>query len=394
MRTHYVFVIYIGYLLYTIALTIVFVNMLARYWAYYDIGINASANSLTLLFFITPPFFLGMLIATYGIHFIVKRLHGRMWLRVLMGLLSPLLVFLMAFFMEVHRTADYPGYKEKDPGEFLAFYFGIELHKATSCHIESSQLAVMQIASLHLTVEVPEEIVLQEETKEAVSLCIAGSFGTRYPCCVRISAIDEIQEDFHHWQAVPLHIQGTLYYDTVFTILDSGVCLQSLKGYIILNTRYFRIIASGYNKYGEPDVTWCVPFLQTIRDDEERMNDVEEAYKKVVNLNPPPEIWDLKGTYSGWGFLAQAYFTYQAEASYFTLLEHHQHFLEESEFNKQIQQTDCLKSFPKDFSYWTTEQIDLANKTCFTVIIFPYVHYIVYTPDTGRTQHFVTGMRD
>jgi hypothetical protein len=119
-----------------------------------------------------------------------------------------------------------------------------------------------------------------------------------------------------------------------------------------------------------------------------------KAYKWVVNLDPPQSIRQLQGTYSEIPFV-QAYFTYEAEQQYFVLLENHVQFLEEHEFNERIHRTDCKSSgMPDDFSYWTDGAIDVLGKECFTGVIFPYNHYILYNPITNETHHFVTEMRD
>jgi hypothetical protein len=123
----------------------------------------------------------------------------------------------------------------------------------------------------------------------------------------------------------------------------------------------------------------------------------QEAYRRYLNLDPPTEISSLKykGTEIALAITGSAFFTYEAKPTYFLLLEGHERFFEDSEFNKSLHLVSCQQAnFPEDFSYWTDRDIKIVeNKhTCFTGIFFPYVHYIIYDSDSEQVLHFVTGM--
>jgi hypothetical protein len=38
--------------------------------------------------------------------------------------------------------------------------------------------------------------------------------------------------------------------------------------------------------------------------------------------------------------------------------------------------------------------VSLDEKECFEGIFFPYIHQLVYDPETKQVWHFVSGMRD
>ena len=124
----------------------------------------------------------------------------------------------------------------------------------------------------------------------------------------------------------------------------------------------------------------------------------KEMYKQCINLElPETMVSDFNGGENETFpiFASTAYFTYKITPGYFDLLEKHNLFIETSEFNESIHEVVCdNRSFPKDFSYWTHNVVDLRDKICYTGTFFPYVHYFVHDPSTNLVQHFVTGMRD
>lgn len=123
----------------------------------------------------------------------------------------------------------------------------------------------------------------------------------------------------------------------------------------------------------------------------------EEFFRTFLNLAVPTEVSGFDGSYMDKfpSFLSQGYFKYIADPSYFELLAKDQEFIQKSEFNEKIHRIECTDAaFPKDFSYWTKDVINLRNKWCFTGIFFPYVHFIVYDPETRAVYHLITGTRD
>ncbi len=126
-------------------------------------------------------------------------------------------------------------------------------------------------------------------------------------------------------------------------------------------------------------------------------NQTEQAFLEFLNLSTlPTHIENLKGegTNGLSNFLSSGYFTYQADPTYFEFLTTHNTFAEPSEFNTEISELDCTSTqFPQDFSWWTDDQIDLTEKTCFSGIFFPFIHYLIYDSATGQVIHFVESMR-
>lgn len=124
---------------------------------------------------------------------------------------------------------------------------------------------------------------------------------------------------------------------------------------------------------------------------------LEQQYEEYLNLAVPESITIDAGVIKEGmpAFLTSAYFKYNAEADYFTTLANHNDFAELSEFNREIVETDCTApNFPDDFSSWTADAVSLDGKVCFEGIYFPYIHYLVYDPETEQVGHFVSGMRD
>jgi len=123
----------------------------------------------------------------------------------------------------------------------------------------------------------------------------------------------------------------------------------------------------------------------------------QELYETFLNLKLPSVVSDFggEGVNALPVFSSKGYFTYKAGPDYFEMLKRHDVFIEKSDFNDKIHQIPCDDSkFPRDFSYWTEEKINIENKVCFIGVFFPYVHYIVYDQGTRQVHHFVTGMRD
>ena len=122
-----------------------------------------------------------------------------------------------------------------------------------------------------------------------------------------------------------------------------------------------------------------------------------ELYENFLNLKLPQDIrnFDGEGEEAFPVFASQAYFTYEAEKQYFEMLEKHNKVIEQSDFNEEIHAVPCdSNEFISDFSYWTDQKIDLEERSCFTGVFFPFVHYFVFNPVTEDVHHFVTGMSE
>jgi hypothetical protein len=124
----------------------------------------------------------------------------------------------------------------------------------------------------------------------------------------------------------------------------------------------------------------------------------EKLFLVYLNLDKMPDaISDFRGeaTDTFPVFQSSGYFSYQAEPGYFDMLKQDDHFIEQSEFNELIHSVDCIgQDFPDDFSWWTKDSISITGKTCLKGVFFPYIHYILYDPQTMQVIHFVEGMRD
>jgi hypothetical protein len=125
--------------------------------------------------------------------------------------------------------------------------------------------------------------------------------------------------------------------------------------------------------------------------------EAEDFYEKSLNIEIPESLSDLKG--SGGDalpdFLSGGFFTYTVEHDYFTALGNHTDFLEENILNKSISSVSCdAPDFPDEFGFWTDIEISFEDKECYTGVYYPYIHYLIYDPDTNGTLHFVSALRD
>lgn len=127
-------------------------------------------------------------------------------------------------------------------------------------------------------------------------------------------------------------------------------------------------------------------------------NPTEQVFLEYLNLSTLPNtINNLngEGTNNLSDFLASGYFTYQADPAYFDFLIAHDTFAKPSEFNTTIREMDCSSTqFPQNFSWWTEDKIDLTEKTCFSGIFFPFIHYLIHDERTGQVIHIVEGIRE
>ena len=97
-------------------------SLVSSYWAYYDIGINASANSLGLFFIVAPS----LIFATYTTAVIVFLITRALIPNQKIGLLiGCTLVFTVAIgLFRFHTyTPDYPTNEPQDLAVFLEIYF-------------------------------------------------------------------------------------------------------------------------------------------------------------------------------------------------------------------------------------------------------------------------------
>ena len=100
-----------------------FITLVARYWMYFDMGINNAANGLVLFLFYGPGVLLLLLAATTGVVIALRRRGAGGWLTLLAALAAMALSVTALFTAEAHRTCDYPGLRqEKSMHEFVAWF--------------------------------------------------------------------------------------------------------------------------------------------------------------------------------------------------------------------------------------------------------------------------------
>lgn len=135
---------------------------------------------------------------------------------------------------------------------------------------------------------------------------------------------------------------------------------------------------------------WIVPArsstLQTAR-----------LYQQLLNLPVPSEISQLEmdGDSMEAGLWTAVSFRYTAPPAYFDRLSAHREFAQPSDLNTPIAPISCTSSqMPASFSYWTDRQITLDGRQCYLGVYFPYIHYLIYDPQTQYVEHFVAGMSE
>ncbi len=107
-----------------VACSLALLHLIASYWAYFDIGINATTRLLSLVFYHAPAalifFYGGTALAAY----IVGRTRLSAWASVacLFGIMVAL--FILAFLLELWRIGDYPTMPGSNMAGFLSEYLG------------------------------------------------------------------------------------------------------------------------------------------------------------------------------------------------------------------------------------------------------------------------------
>lgn len=125
------------------------------------------------------------------------------------------------------------------------------------------------------------------------------------------------------------------------------------------------------------------------------VSQAEKLYQQLLNLAVPAKINSLELGPNSMeaGVLTAVYFRYTAPPAYFDLLLKHKDFAQESDFNTPIAPVTCNSpTMPSSFSYWTDQPLELEGKQCFLGVYYPYIHYLIYAPETEQVHHFVAGM--
>jgi hypothetical protein len=124
----------------------------------------------------------------------------------------------------------------------------------------------------------------------------------------------------------------------------------------------------------------------------------EGFFKSYLNIDSlPPGI----SNFSGKGedrfpvFLSRGFFKYEADPSYFDFLLEYDKFFETSETNQKIHIIKC-DEVPQDIlteEEANDKNINTQNKVCYKGVFVPYIHYILYDPNTHLVYHFIMGTR-
>ncbi len=127
------------------------------------------------------------------------------------------------------------------------------------------------------------------------------------------------------------------------------------------------------------------------------LSNANALYQQLLNIPVPSEVSELvvSSDSAEAGLWTAVYFSYKAPSTYFETLSRHVDFAQTSDFNSSVAPISCNSSrMPDDFDYWTEKPISLEGKQCYIGVYFPYVHYLIYEPETQAVDHFVGGMSD
>ena len=112
--------------LFAIPLAYFYIRLVYTYYAYYDIGINNSANSFYLVFIVMPIMFVLFNITGFTAEWLAKRRGMNNKQKLGIGILAMITLFLLAFLYTYVRHLGYPSLKSYNLLEFLGYLFGVQ----------------------------------------------------------------------------------------------------------------------------------------------------------------------------------------------------------------------------------------------------------------------------
>lgn len=112
---------YFGLLFVAMGLCIFFISLLGMYYAFFDIGINASANSFGLVFFKMPLTFVFFLVVGWATYYRLQKHNWRAWRSFAVSICVMGVAVLLAFLVDVLRLVDYPKYPGRNFTDFLGY---------------------------------------------------------------------------------------------------------------------------------------------------------------------------------------------------------------------------------------------------------------------------------
>ncbi|MDZ8183574.1 MAG: hypothetical protein RMX96_01755 [Nostoc sp. ChiSLP02] len=105
--------------------TLFFIHLISAYWNYYDIGINASANLLSLIFFVAPIMLVLFTASGYIMFKLAQRVRMKKRASIAMGILGMIIAFIIGFIIVSGEFSDYPRPIPHNFIEFLRYYLGL-----------------------------------------------------------------------------------------------------------------------------------------------------------------------------------------------------------------------------------------------------------------------------
>ncbi|BAT56123.1 hypothetical protein NOS3756_51250 [Nostoc sp. NIES-3756] len=111
------------YSIISIPTTLIFVHLIANYWNYYEIGINAAANSWSLIFFVAPLMFILFTASGYIFSRFVPQGRIKQTASLSLGILGIIITFIIGFIVISGEFSNYPSPVPRNFLDFLRYYF-------------------------------------------------------------------------------------------------------------------------------------------------------------------------------------------------------------------------------------------------------------------------------
>ncbi|WP_143845035.1 hypothetical protein [Nostoc sp. T09] len=110
------------YIVISIPTTLFFIHLIGSYWNYYEIGINASANLLSLIFFVAPIMFVLFTASGYIMSKLAQHWRMKKQASVGIGVLGVVITFIIGFIVTSGEFSNYPRPIPHNFLEFLRYY--------------------------------------------------------------------------------------------------------------------------------------------------------------------------------------------------------------------------------------------------------------------------------
>lgn len=97
-------------------------SLTSMYMAYYDIGINASANTGFLIWIVAPVLLIALFITATVSLYLARRFQRSTWFGIVLGIGLVFIVGIGAFLIQAWACFDYPTEKPQHIPTFLNYY--------------------------------------------------------------------------------------------------------------------------------------------------------------------------------------------------------------------------------------------------------------------------------